>query len=137
MQSNGCILIVDDEEGVLFVLEQALAALCSAGQVVSASNGYDALRKIDARPWDLLITDIRLPGVDGIALTRALRARCAHTPVIWITAFHSDEILLEAARLGVFRCLSKPVEIGDIRQVSLQALRQGPAATPHANAPGC
>ncbi len=118
------VLIVDDEEFVLYVLREALAALGGRLEIALAADGREALRQIAEHPPDLLITDILLPGLDGVALTRALRAGPAKdTPVIWVTAHGSDWLREQAAALGVYRCLDKPVEIAAIRQAALEALQ--------------
>ena len=126
VESKKHVLIVDDEEYVLFVLREALAALGGQLEIALAGDGCAALRKMAEHPPDLVITDILLPGLDGVALTRALRTgQAKDTPVIWITAHGSDELREQAAALGVYRCLDKPVEIAAIRQAAVEALQRG------------
>ncbi|HOG45201.1 MAG TPA: response regulator [Anaerolineae bacterium] len=127
MQDRKRILVVDDDENVRFVLARALARLGSEYDIVLAGDGGDALRLIDELAVDLLISDIRLPGLDGIALTRALRQRGQRLPVIWITAYGGPAIADKMAELDVCRCIDKPVEVAEIRRAALQALRVEPA----------
>lgn len=122
MDAMKCILVVDDDERVLFVLRDILAGLGSQYEVVTAQSGYEALDKARKKPFDLLITDLKMPGMDGVELTEAVRALSPSTVVIWITAYGSQETNAEAQRLGVYRCLDKPLEVAEIRRTALDAL---------------
>ncbi len=127
MQNRKRILLVDDDESVLFVLQHALSRSGQQHELILCGNGRDAL-KLAEQPLDLVITDIRLPGLDGVALTEALRARGQHMPVIWITAYGENAFIERVAELGVYRCLNKPVEVGEIRRISQEALRADPGS---------
>ncbi len=124
------ILVVDDDERVLFVLHDILAGLGSQYEVVTAQSGYEALDKAREKPFDLLIADLRMPGMDGVELTEAVRALSPSTVVIWITAYGSQETSAEARRLGVYRCLDKPLEVTEIRQIAREALEAAGRQTP-------
>jgi DNA-binding NtrC family response regulator len=71
----------------------------------------------------LLITDIRMRDIDGIQLTEAIRATNTRTKIIWITAYGCHSIQINLEKLKVFRCLDKPIRIGEIRQAALEALQ--------------
>ncbi len=116
------ILIVDDEEQITFVLRNSLKRLSGRYEieVVTARNGQEALQKLRTTPFDLIITDLKMHGVDGIALTEAAYAIVPGTKVIWITAYNQWES--DARRLGVYRYLLKPVDMDEIRQVVREAL---------------
>ena len=117
------ILLVDDDARVLFVLHAALRRLGDGLYIATVTQGHQALKLIQQDHFDLLISDLRLPGLDGIALTEAVR-KLAHDPVvIWITAHGCHEVNAAAARLNVYRCLDKPLEISEIREVTREALR--------------
>jgi len=120
------ILIVDDEESVMFVLNGALARVNDEYELVveRASDGKEALAKALDGQFDLLITDIRLPGIDGVELTERVRRESPATHVIWITAYGSRKLREDAERLEVYMCLDKPLEIGQIRQAVREALEQ-------------
>ena len=60
--------------------------------------------------------------MDGVELTEAVRALSPSTVVVWITAYGSQETNAEAQGLGVYRCLDKPLEVAEIRQIALEAL---------------
>ena len=117
------VLIVDDETRILFVFRHALARLGPECQIETLSTGVDALETASKAPFDLVITDLRMPDMDGIALTEALRALPYHPIVIWMTAFDCCAVRADAERLGVYRCLDKPLEVSAIRRIVSEALR--------------
>ena len=117
------ILAIDDDERVLFVLRRTLMGLNDGCEIVTAQNGCEALDKIRARPFDLVITDMRMPGMDGVELTEKIRALNSDTVVIWITAYGCHKVEAEAARLSVYECLEKPLKVTEIRRVVQEALR--------------
>jgi CheY-like chemotaxis protein len=116
------ILIVDDETGVLFVLRRALERLTPRCQVETYSRGLEALEMATRMHFDLVITDLKMPDMDGVALTEALSALRDAPAVIWMTAYGCRATAQEAARLGVHRCLDKPLEVADIRHVVSETL---------------
>lgn len=116
------ILIVDDDERVLFVLRQALMKLSDGYEIATAHDGHQALEQIREKPCDLLITDLRMPHVGGVELTEAIRGLNSDAVVIWITAYGSHEVREQAAQLSVYECLEKPLKIAEIRRVVRQAL---------------
>jgi CheY-like chemotaxis protein len=126
--SDGRILLVDDEERVLFVLEIALRSLGSEYRIVTARSGEEALKRLREGGIDLMITDLSMPRLGGIELTKAVRESGAETRVVWLTAYGCRERHDEARRLHVFSCLNKPVEISEIRRVARDALNEGMVA---------
>jgi DNA-binding NtrC family response regulator len=124
MSTRMRILLVDDDTRVLFVLGEALGTLGDRYEIVSAENGQSALARIRETHFDLVITDLRMPDINGVELTEAIRALSPTTVVIWITAYDCRTLADQAARLEVFRCLDKPLEIDDIRDTVTEALGQ-------------
>jgi DNA-binding NtrC family response regulator len=120
------ILVVDDEDRVLMVLQEGLAMLGEGYEIATAHDGLEALGKIKEREFDVLITDLRMAGMDGEELTEAVRTWDPAIQTIWITAYDCHEVRAEAERLAVYRCLDKPVDIEDIRAVVLEALEKRP-----------
>ncbi len=116
------ILVIDDDAGVLFVLHDILDRLGEDYQVVTANTGPQALEEIKKRPFDLVITDIGLPNINGVELTEVFRTLSLDTPVIWITAYDCHRFHSDVSRLNVFCCMDKPLEIGKIRQTAREAL---------------
>ncbi len=109
------ILIVDDEEKVVFVLGETLAALGTRCEVHTAYSGQEALALVAEQPFDLLITDLQMPGIDGLELMAQVRACYPEIRLILMTACGFDKkVKAEARRLGVYRYLTKPFEIGEL-----------------------
>ena len=132
MNDQKRILLVDDDEGVLFVLQHALTTLGSDYQIVTARHGQTALTRMQENAFDVVVTDLRMPDMDGVELTEAVRGLDPSTIVIWITAYDCYRRRGDAARLRVYRCLDKPLEIHEIRDTVSAALRQG-LTQPNAN----
>ncbi|MBN1250269.1 MAG: response regulator [Anaerolineae bacterium] len=116
------ILVVDDNERVRFIIGDALGKLGDDYQIVTAGDGRTALDKAKETYYDLLITDLRLPRSDGLALTAAFATVSPRTTVIWITAYGCHRFASAQKSLDVSVCLNKPIEIQDIRRAALDAL---------------
>jgi DNA-binding NtrC family response regulator len=116
------ILVVDHDPQVLFTLHAALAKMGPDLWTQTAEDCTEALDLARRETFDVVLLDIRLPGMGGIALTRALKAICAETAVIWFTYHESRAVAVEASNLGVYCCLHKPMWIADIRRVVREAL---------------
>jgi DNA-binding NtrC family response regulator len=123
------ILIVDDDEHVRFVFKSALEGV-DGFEVVAAENSLEALNLARAQAFDLLITDLRLPRRNGLALTSAFRKLNPHTPVVWLTAYGCYRMRSQVETLNVHRCVNKPVEIHEIREVARDALASVDAHEP-------
>jgi CheY-like chemotaxis protein len=125
MGHSKVILIVDDEEDILELLS---VILCDEGhQVLTASNGVEALGILAKEKIDLVITDIRMPQMNGIDLLAEIKNRGRkHPPVVFISGY-SDISEEDAYALGVARFIFKPFEVKTI----LQAVREltAPLAT--------
>jgi DNA-binding NtrC family response regulator len=127
MSEQRHILIVDDDERVRSVLRQTLMVLNNRYQIVTARNGRDALRKAKAQDFDLVITDLRIPGMDGVELTEAIKAQNPETAVIWATVYDCRQLRADARRLSVNRCLQKPFTVTAIRKAVEDVLENGKA----------
>jgi CheY-like chemotaxis protein len=91
-------------------------------EVVAVTEAVRALDEIEENPVDLVITDLFMGAMSGIELTKQLRAIMPDVPVIWITAHGCHRFKTDAEGLNVFRCLDKPLEISQIRQVAREAM---------------
>jgi two-component system, NtrC family, response regulator GlrR len=116
------ILLVEDDGQVLFVLRASLRRLSVSCDIVTAQSGSEAYRLLQLDPFDLLITAIRLPGIDGVTLTEFIRSGLHELPVVWVTTRGCTDLREDASPLGVFHCLEKPVEVSVFRKVVQQAL---------------
>jgi CheY-like chemotaxis protein len=116
------VLVVDDDRVVRLVLHDTVQRMGSTMLVDSAASGAEALAMLESDVYDLLITDLRLPGLNGIELTEEIRKQDQHLPVIWITAYANYATDEQARRLNVYSCLRKPLGISEIRTAVLEAL---------------
>ncbi|MCA9691435.1 MAG: sigma-54-dependent Fis family transcriptional regulator, partial [Myxococcales bacterium] len=130
MPSSGAarVLVVDDEEGVRSFLAEALEL--AGHDVETAADGVEALARITARPPRVLITDLRMPNLDGMGLLRRVRAEHPEVAVIVLTAYGSVSEAVEAMKEGAFDFLEKPLEgPAALRRVVEHALAQRRAAS--------
>jgi CheY-like chemotaxis protein len=100
-----------------------LEGLSNGFQIVAAASGTQALEKAGKQAFDLVITDVRMPGMDGIELTEAIRGLSTHTVMIWITAYGCEKLKSERERLNIHICLEKPLRLDQIRRAALDALK--------------
>lgn len=120
--SDKRILIVDDEAAVLSILKNSLKKLGPYYEVVAVTDGFTALAKLKKQPFDLIVTDYKMAGMDGLELLEAIRFVQPGTRVIMITAYGNDSVEAEARRLEAYRYLTKPFELDSFRQVVQEAL---------------
>lgn len=118
------ILIVDDEPKVGFFLKRSLELSRKNCRVSTARSGRQALQIVMDSKVDLLITDLRMPGISGLELIRRVRESSPSTRTILITAYGSDKIKAEARRLEVYRYVAKPFNVRDFTGVVDEALKK-------------
>ncbi|MDQ6963700.1 MAG: response regulator [Mariprofundales bacterium] len=116
------ILIVDDEQAVCQVLKLGLERMGRGYQVVTTDNGHKALQIIREQSFDLIVTDYKMAGMDGLALLEAIRRIRPQARVVLMTAYGTSEVEAQARKLQAYRYLAKPLELQDFRQVVSQAL---------------
>ncbi len=114
------ILVVDDEESVCRALKRTLENMKHAVRV--APTAEKGLLKLEERAADLVILDIRLPGMSGLDALREINRRFPETAVIIITAHGTMDTAMEAVQRGAFEYLTKPVDITTAREVVARAL---------------
>ena len=115
------ILIVDDDADILNLLQMRLSA--SGYDVMSASSGQQALTLFSTKPTALVISDLRMPNMDGLALFDAIHALNPATPFILLTAHGSIPDAVYATQQGVFSFLAKPFDSKDLLQQVTNALK--------------
>jgi two-component system, NtrC family, response regulator HydG len=106
------ILIVDDDQRMTRTLADILSM--SGHQPTEASSGLDALEKINAQEFDCVLTDVRMPGMDGVEFHRQLHELQPGLPVILMTAFASDEIIRKGLDDGAVGVFDKPLNITQV-----------------------
>jgi len=114
------ILIVDDEENVCLLFKRILDK--EGYEVECAASGEDALAKLEHRPFDLVITDLKMPGMDGLELLARGKAARPGTTFVMLTAFGTVQSAVEAMKQGAYDYLVKPVDKDEIKIVAAKAL---------------
>jgi len=114
------VLVVDDDAGVRYTLREILA---SAGvEVDEAADGVEALGRLDARPASLVVTDLRMPRMDGMELLRRVQARAPAPRVVVITAHGSERQAVDAMKAGAYDYFRKPFDNDELLAVVRRAL---------------
>ncbi len=114
------VLVVDDEASIRDLLSKTLAL--AEYDVDLAPDGRTAVERLRILPYDLLITDLKMPGVDGLAVIREARRLKADIPVIIITGFSTEASAIEAVNLGVSGYLTKPFRVPRVLAAAAKAL---------------
>lgn len=116
------VLIVDDEEIVRSFL---LDVLSDEGyQVTAVSSGEEAVRLFKKKSFDLIITDIKMPGTDGIQVLRAAKERDSNQDVVVMTGYASTETAVESMKLGAADFITKPFNLDQIKIVVAKTLER-------------
>jgi two-component system chemotaxis response regulator CheY len=111
------ILIVDDSPVVLAMLEDALSGMGYA--VTAAANGQAGLKQIEAGKFDLIITDLSMPVMDGIAFVKAAKqlANCKFVPIVFLSSEEDAAKIAEARQAGASTFLRKPFKENQLRTI--------------------
>jgi two-component system response regulator GlrR len=123
------ILIVDDDPSLLRLIGIRLSA--AGYQVESAENAKIALGRLESFHPQLVISDLKMEGMDGMALFEQIRAKHPHIPVIIMTAHGTIPDAINATKQGVFSFLTKPFESKELLDIVQQAIRLQPAEVNH------
>ena len=107
MDTNIKILVVDDDEVVRLGYLRSLAG--AQHNVAAAWDGTEALRAMEQQPFDVILLDLRMPGLDGMTVLKMIKERWPETEVVIITGYPSLETVKEAVQLGACDYLAKPV----------------------------
>jgi excisionase family DNA binding protein len=114
------ILVVDDEASIRDLLSKTLAL--AEYDVDVAPDGRSALDRMRMYPYDLLIADLKMPGMDGLTVIREAKRYKADLPVIIITGFSTESSAIEAVNLGVAGYLTKPFRVPQVLAAAAKAL---------------
>jgi CheY-like chemotaxis protein len=118
------ILVVDDEPKVAFFFQKNLEMVDDNYIAKAVNSGREALDELQKERYDLLITDWRMPQMDGLELLGHVRRLSPETKTILVTAYGSEAVWEEARRLNTFRALSKPLRIPDLLAAVNDALAE-------------
>jgi len=116
------ILVIDDEQSMRDFLSIMLKK--EGYEVVAAENGEHALKAIHAEIYDLVITDVKMPKVDGIEVLRTVKEVSPETVVIVITAFATTDTAVQAMKLGAYDYITKPFKVDEIKLIIQKALEK-------------
>jgi excisionase family DNA binding protein len=119
-QGRARVLVVDDEASIRDLLSKTLAL--AEYDVDTAADASTALGRVRAAEYDLLIADLRMPGMDGLTLIRQVKRIRAELPVIIITGFSTESSAIEAVNLGVAGYLRKPFRVPEVLAAAAKAL---------------
>ena len=119
---KGTILIVDDEGSIRVGLKGLLSK--EGLEVSTAANGGEALQLLDSQPCDLVLTDLRMPGLDGVSLVKKIKENYPGTLMVMMTAYGSEKIAVDAMKAGAHDYIVKPFDNDEVKILVHQALEQ-------------
>src|SRR5262245_16894676 len=119
---NAHILVVDDETNVLTTVQAILQQ--EGYEVDAAAGGAQALAAIQSRHYDLVLTDLRMPAVDGLEVLSHVRKHSPETVTIMMTGYASLDSALEAVQLGAYEYLLKPTEVPQLKLAVKRSLER-------------
>lgn len=114
------VLVVDDEASIRDLLSKTLAL--AEYDVDTAPDGRSALERLRLYPYDLLIADLKMPGLDGLSVIREAKRLKSDLPVIIITGYSSETAAIEAVNLGVSGYLTKPFRVPQVLAAAAKAM---------------
>ena len=118
------ILLVDDEEVFVEQLKEALIHAHPDFIIDTANDGLDALEKLTGSEFDIVITDMRMPRMDGLSLLKEIHARQLSVYVVVVTAFGNVSLAVEAMRYGAYDFLEKPFNMDTLEIALAKIIRQ-------------
>lgn len=114
------VIVIDDDRMVRLIVEKGLNSI--GIHVISASLAMDGLQLVETEKPDVALVDVSLPEMNGFELFRKIRAIDSKIPMIFVTSDVSSETTIEAMRLGAFDYLAKPVNLDQLRKMTLSAI---------------
>ncbi|HEX4713977.1 MAG TPA: hybrid sensor histidine kinase/response regulator [Ktedonobacteraceae bacterium] len=118
--SDTRILIVDDDPALLQALPQAITLRIQQVSIDVSDSAADALQLVQQHAYDAIVSDIKMPGMDGLALIEKLQTLCPDTPTLLITGHGEHNLAIQALRVGAYDFIQKPID----REYFITALRR-------------
>jgi len=109
------VLVIDDQVGIRALLSEVFTVL--GFEVIEAGNGNEGLDVMEKCKPDIILLDMKMPGLSGIETLRLIRARNHHIPIILVTAYQENDMMSEAELLGVSARLVKPFDIEELQRI--------------------
>lgn len=131
MNTKPQVLVIDDDAVVGRSFDRVLSR--KGYEVSTALSGEEGLKNIEATEYDVVFTDIKMPGMDGLEVAERIKAKCPWTPVVVITGYGTEENEAEASLLGVSGFVHKPLTPEIIESITLKALEEPGDAMQAAN----
>jgi CheY-like chemotaxis protein len=125
------VLVIDDDAVVGRSFDRVLSGI--GYEVSTALTGEEGLKNMETTAYDVVFTDINMPGMDGLEVTERIKAKCPWTPVVVITGYGTEENEAEASVLGVSGFVHKPLTPEIIESITLKALEEPGGAMLAAN----
>jgi excisionase family DNA binding protein len=124
------VLVVDDETAIRDIFAESLSHRSSAYEVMTAADGFEAGRLVATFRPDVVLLDLRMPGLDGFQVCRTIKgdSETASTIVIAMTGYHTQETEARILECGAVRCLAKPIEPSAVAAVIDAVLEQSATA---------
>ena len=119
--SEGRVLIVDDEPSILKLYSRSLVS--GGFEVAQASSGRQALECMAEHDYDVVVTDLRMPKMNGLALLAQMQVRSLKVPVVLMLDAPDNQAVIRAAKLGAVQSLVKPITRALLRQTAVYAIR--------------
>ena len=115
MKTKGRVVVIDDEVNAASALETLLKE--DGYEVSRAHDGSSGLQLLEKSDPDVVLTDLRMPGMDGLQLLTRIKEIRPETMVILMTAYGSPDVIEKALKLGAYQVVMKPFEVTDIASV--------------------
>src|SRR5215469_15121139 len=119
MSSRSKVLLIEDDQGIVVTLRRLLTE--EGHQVEIETRGDSGLERARTDPFDAVITDFKLPGLNGLDLVRELHAAKPRLPIILITAYGTTETAIEATKLGAYDYVLKPFDVPELIELVRKA----------------
>src|ERR1035437_4575184 len=117
------ILLIEDDQSIAAGLKKELQS--EGYEVATAARGDDGLALAQAQPYDVVLTDLKMPGLSGLDLIKQLHVAKPKLPIIMMTAFGTTETAIEATKLGAYDYLLKPYDMSELLELVTNAVASG------------